>query len=364
MQISALDTPAVLIDLDVMERNLARMAAFAKEKGLALRPHTKTHKIPELAHRQIRLGACGITVAKVGEAEVMAAAGIRDILVAYPVVGEIKTGRLANVARRAAVTVGLDSIEAAEGLSRAAQNAGVTFGVLLEINTGFRRCGVAIGNDATALASRISRLPGLKFRGVMVYPGYFLVDNQEQASLMGKEKESLQAIVDLFQRAGIAIEVFSGGSTPSAFLSGGMPGVNEIRPGTYIFNDTNTVGTGHCSPEDCAASALVTVVSTAVAGRAMIDGGSKTFSSDGLRTGRKSGYGTIVGDGAAVLAGFSEEHGHLDIAASSRPYRVGDRLRVIPNHVCAMINLHDEIYGVRGETVEVTWKIEGRGKLR
>ncbi len=364
MKISDLDTPAVLIDLAVMERNLARMSDYCRDHHLALRPHTKTHKVPELAHRQVRLGACGITVAKVGEAEVMAAAGLEDILVAYPVVGALKTERLARVARRARVTVGVDSLEAAQGISQAAAAGGVTIGMLLEINTGYNRCGVPIGPGAVDLARRIAELPGIRFRGVMVYPGYFLADPAKHQEMLATEVARLKEIVGLFHQAGVAIEVFSGGSTPSAFLTEKLPGVNEIRPGTYIYNDMNTVGTGACRLEDCAASVMVTVVSTAVPGRAMVDGGSKTFSSDLLRTGAAAGYGRVVEDPGALLARFNEEHGHLDISGSSRKYRVGERLRVIPNHVCTMINMHDEVYGVRGENVEVTWKVEGRGKLR
>lgn len=364
MKISDLDTPSVLIDLDVMERNLARMATYCRDHHLALRPHTKTHKVPELAHRQVRLGACGVTVAKVGEAEVMAAAGLTDILVAYPVVGPIKTERLVRVARRARVTVGVDSLEAAQGISQAAAAGGVSIGLLLEINTGYNRCGVDIGPGAVELARKIAALPGTHFRGVMVYPGYFLADQEKHSEMLAAEIQHLKEIVGLFQSAGVAIEVFSGGSTPSAYFTEKLPGVNEIRPGTYIYNDMNTVGTGACTLEDCAATALVTVVSTAVENRAMVDGGSKTFSSDLSRTGVAGGYGRVVEDPAAVLARFNEEHGHLDIGRSTKKYRVGERLRVIPNHVCTMINMHDEVYGVRGDTVEVTWKVEGRGKLR
>lgn len=364
MHVSELDTPAVLIDLDIVERNLARMAAYCRRHNLALRPHTKTHKIPELAHRQVRSGACGITVAKVGEAEVMAAAGLADILVAYPVVGPQKTERLMRVARRATVTVALDSLEAAEDLSDAARGNGATIGVLLEINTGFGRCGVPIDSGAGKLARKIAGLKGLRFRGVMVYPGQFLTEKEKREQLLDQEREFLEKILELFERDKMPIEVFSGGSTPSAFMSHLMPGVNEIRPGTYIFNDVNTVGTGACPPEDCAASVLVTVVSTAVRNRAILDGGSKTFSSDRLRTGSGAGYGRIVEDPRAVLAGFSEEHGHLDLAGSRRRYRVGERLRVVPNHVCTMMNLHEQVYGLRGDRVEVVWRVEGRGKIQ
>jgi D-serine deaminase-like pyridoxal phosphate-dependent protein len=364
LRIGDLDTPAVLIDLDIMEANLARMAAFCRKHRLALRPHTKTHKVPELAHRQIRSGACGITVAKVGEAEVMAAAGLDNILIAYPVIGAQKVERLARLARRVSMTVALDSREAAEWISSGLTVSGASVGVLVEINTGFGRCGVTIGPDAVDLARYVQSLPGLNFRGVMVYPGNFLTDPDKHAALVAAERARDQEIVDLFQKAGLPLTIFSAGSTPSAPLTGDLPAVNEIRPGTYIYNDMNTVGSGACTLADCAATAMVTVVSTAVPGKAMMDGGSKTFSSDALRTGKAKGYGYIVEDPNASVSGFNEEHGHLDLSDSQKTYRVGERLRVIPNHVCAMINLHDQVYGVRGETVEVVWTVAGRGKLQ
>ncbi len=364
LRIDDLDTPAVVIDLDIMEANLARMAAFCRDHHLALRPHTKTHKVPELAHRQIRSGACGITVAKVGEAEVMAAAGLDNILIAYPVIGTQKVERLARLARRARMTVALDSREAAEGISAGLAPSGTSVGVLVEINTGFGRCGVTIGPAAVDLARSVQSLPGLNFRGVMVYPGNFLTDPDKHAALLAAERARDQEIVDVFAKAGLPLEVFSAGSTPSAPLTGELPAVNEIRPGTYIYNDMNTVGSGACTLADCAATVLVTVVSTAVPGKAMMDGGSKTFSSDALRTGKASGYGYIVEDPDAVVSGFNEEHGHIDLSVSQKKYRVGQRLRAIPNHVCAMINLHDQVYGVRGEIVEVVWNVAGRGKLQ
>ncbi len=364
MTIADLDTPAVIIDLDIMEANLARMAAYCRDHHLSLRPHTKTHKVPELAHRQIASGASGITCAKVGEAEVMAANGLNDILIAYPVIGEQKTSRLANLAKEAKMTVALDSPEAADGISQAAARAGVNIGILVEINTGYGRCGVTIGPEAISLAQHVQSLPGLTFRGVMAYPGGFLADPAKLAESLAKERANCQAIVDLFARAGLPIEVFSAGSTPAAPVSGEIPGVNEIRPGTYIYNDMNTVGTGVCTLADCAATCLVTVISTAVPGKAMMDGGSKTFSSDLLRTGRAKGYGYIVEDPDALVSAFNEEHGHLDLSASTKRYRVGERLRVIPNHVCTMINLHDRVYGLRGDSVEVIWNVAGRGKLQ
>jgi D-serine deaminase-like pyridoxal phosphate-dependent protein len=174
----------------------------------------------------------------------------------------------------------------------------------------------------------------------------------------------LKRTLETFSSGGLPVAILSGGSTPTAYEGGYFYGVNEVRPGTYIFNDRNTVAVSACKLEDCALSVLVTVVSTAVPGRAVIDGGSKTFSYDRFQGGDERGFGIVKEDPAAELERFSEEHGHLNIQHSERRYRIGDRLSIIPNHVCTTVNMHDEIYGVRDERVEEVWRVEGRGKVR
>jgi D-serine deaminase-like pyridoxal phosphate-dependent protein len=364
MHISELDTPAVVVDLDVMERNLSRMADYSRTHNLLLRPHTKSHKIPELAKRQVASGATGITVAKVGEAEVMLAAGIDDILIAYPIVGEVKTTRLAQMAERAKISVALDSEEAAREISAAATKLGTTIGILVEMDVGFRRCGLSNETDLVALAQKISDLPGLEFKGLMFFPGHFSVGPEQRATLRAQVNDFLKRSIAAFDRAGVPLAIVSGGSTATAYESGLFHGVNEVRPGMYIFNDRNTVAISAASLSDCALSVVVTVVSTAVSGYAIVDGGSKTFSYDRFQGGDGSGYGIVKEDLAAEVERFSEEHGHLNIGRSERSYRVGDRLSIIPNHVCTTVNMHDEIYGVRGEQVEEVWRVAGRGKLR
>jgi D-serine deaminase-like pyridoxal phosphate-dependent protein len=364
MFISDLDTPAVIVDLDVMERNLSRMSDYCREHQLLLRPHTKTHKIPELAKRQIAGGATGITVAKIGEAEVMLAAGITDILIAYPIVGPTKTTRLARLAEQASITVSLDSEEVARGLSEAATREETKIRVMIEMDVGFERCGFSDEADLLALGRKIAELPGLEFRGLMFFPGQFSVAPEERAAMRVQVNDFLKRTLEAFSSAGLPVSIVSGGSTPTGYEGGYFHGVNEVRPGTYIFNDRNTVAVSACLLEDCALSVLVTVVSTAVSGRAVVDGGSKTFSHDRFQGGDDSGFGIVKEDPAAQVERFSEEHGHLNIQRSERRYRIGDRLSIIPNHVCTTVNMHDEIYGVRGERVEEVWRVEGRGKVR
>lgn len=364
MLISDLDTPAVIVNLDIMERNLSRVADYCRDHQLLLRPHTKTHKIPDLARRQIASGATGITVAKIGEAEVMLDAGIIDILIAYPIVGPKKTARLAQLAERARITVSLDSEEVARGLSEAAANQGSKIDVMIEMDVGFERCGFSNEADLLALARKVADLPALEFRGLMFFPGNFGVGPEERAAMRIRVNDFLKRTLESFSSAGLPVQIVSGGSTPTAYEGSYFYGVNEVRPGTYIFNDRNTVAVSACTLDDCALSVLVTVVSTAVPGRAVIDGGSKTFSYDRFQGGDGSGYGIVKEDPAAALERFSEEHGHLNIQRSERRYRIGDRLSIIPNHVCTTVNMHDEIYGVRGERVEEVWRVEGRGKVR
>lgn len=363
MLISELDTPALIVDLDVMERNLSRMAEYCREHELRLRPHTKTHKIPELARKQIESGASGITVAKLDEAEVMIDAGLNDLLIAYPIVGPAKTHRLAELAQRARITVSLDSETAARGIATAASERGSNVNILVELDVGFGRCGVANETEALQLAQTVSSLPGLNFQGLMFFPGHFGVEPEQRTTLRAQVNELLDRCLESFARAGVPITTISGGSTPSRYESDLFHGVNETRPGTYIFNDRNTVGVSAASLDDCALSVLVTIVSTSVSGHGAIDGGSKTFSSDRYQVKGGRGFGLVKDDPAIGIERLSEEHGHLNLTNSERRYRVGDRLTVIPNHVCSTVNMHDQIYGVRGERVENVWRVAGRGKV-
>jgi D-serine deaminase-like pyridoxal phosphate-dependent protein len=364
MNYRELSTPALTIDLDVLERNLDRMASYCRAHRLGLRPHTKTHKTPEVARMQVERGAAGLTVAKVGEAEVMASAGFEDILVAYPIYGCEKLRKLVTVAKARRLLVSLDAEATAAELSRAASEQGATVGVLVEFDSGLRRCGLEPGPACVELAQKVAKMPGLKFRGLMTYYGNIWGTEEERREEAGRVAQEVERALRAFAEARMPVETVSGGSTPSAQLSHHIPGLTEIRPGTYVYNDLNTFYQGACGLEECAARVVTTVVSTAVAGRAMIDAGSKTLSSDLLGSGPKTGHGYVVEAPDARLFKLHEEHGHLDITGSSHRFHVGEVLTVIPNHVCACVNMHDEALLVRGEEILGSWRVAARGKVR
>ena len=367
MRVSDIDTPALLVDLDVMERNLRRVADYAQKHGLRLRPHTKTHKSPRIGRRQLELGAAGLTVAKVGEAEVMLDAAPADMLVAYPVIGRAKLERLMAVARRTRVTVSLDSLFAAQQLSEAAQAAGrgiVKIGVLAETDVGLGRVGVSPGGELLDLARGIERLAGLSFEGIAFYPGHIKDNGAAGRAALAALGGLIQSMLADFRREGIAVRIVSGGSTPSLYHSHELAGLNEIRPGTYVYNDWNTVASGACTPEECAGALLVTVVSTARSGQIIVDGGSKTFSSDRLTGSTESTFGHVVEAPEAVFHKMNEEHGYVDVRQCGRKFEIGERLRIIPNHICVAVNLHERVYGIRNGEVEEVWEVAGRGKLQ
>jgi D-serine deaminase-like pyridoxal phosphate-dependent protein len=354
-----LDTPALIVDLDIMERNLRRVQDYCTAHGLGLRPHTKTHKSILIARQQLGLGAAGLTVAKPGEAEVMLGAEPRDLLVAFPVIGAPKLRRLAAVAAITRVTIALDSLAAAEQLSKAAESTGARFGVLVEIDVGLARVGVAPA-EALALTRAIQTLPGLDWRGLTFYPGHIKDQNAEK---LGALSQTVGAVVSEFIAAGLKPEIVSGGSTPALYHSHEIEGLTEIRPGTYVFNDLNTVASGACNLEDCAASVVVTVVSHAGSDRMIVDGGSKTFSSDRLSSGGP-GHGRVMEAPGAVFHKMNEEHGFIDLSRAERAFQIGEKVRIIPNHICVAVNLHEYVYGVRGGKVEEVWNVEARGKLQ
>jgi D-serine deaminase-like pyridoxal phosphate-dependent protein len=358
-----LDTPALIVDLDIMERNLQRVADYAALRRLRLRPHTKTHKSLFLAQKQLALGAAGLTVAKTTEAETMLGAGPRELLVAYPVVGETKARRLASIAgvlgKNGSVTIAIDSLFSAQQLSQAAQAAGVRFGVLVEIDVGLGRAGVAPA-EAIGFTQAVAALPGLEYLGFTFYPGHIKDQNEEKIAELSA---TIGRLRDEFVQAGLAPQIISGGSTPLLYRSHEIDGLNEIRPGTYVFNDLNTVAAGACALEDCAASVLVTVASHTRPDRMLVDGGSKTFSSDRLSSGGP-GHGRVMEAPGAVFHKMNEEHGFVDLSAAERNFAVGDKVRIIPNHVCVVMNLHEYVYGVRHGVVEEVWNVEGRGKLQ
>ncbi|MBI3968544.1 MAG: D-TA family PLP-dependent enzyme [Chloroflexi bacterium] len=363
MRIEELDTPSLVVDLDVMERNIARMAAYTARHGIALRPHTKTHKIPAIAKQQLAAGAKGITVAKLGEAEIMAANGLDDVFVAYPLVGDVKQSRCARLASQIRLRTSFDSIDVARGLSRHARDVGATVYVLVDLDTGNHRTGVQTMDDLVELAQRTADLPNLDLEGLFVYPGHLSHGSPNRAAELTAQREVVAEAVERLAVVGLRPRVVSSGNTPAAEHVHEIGNVTEMRPGTYVFNDSNTVATGYCSFDECAASVLVTVVSRPTADRAIVDGGSKTFTAEAPRAPR-AGHGYVREYPEAVLVKMNEEHGFLDLSGCERQPRVGERVRIVPNHICCTVNQFEELAGVRGETVEVVWPVAARGKLK
>ena len=361
MKLSELETPALVVDLDIMEENLQRMADYCRQHDLALRPHVKTHKSPLLARRQIDLGSTGITVAKLGEAEVMSGEGLNALLLAYPVVGPHKARRLNELLDQARVAVSLDSEEALSWASRGA--AGRPLDVLVEIDFGMRRCGLPPGREPLRLARAIEAEPGLRFAGIMLYAGHIHPDAEKSTRRVDRLAGELARQLELFRRERLEVQIVSGGSTPSAFYSHRIEGLTEIRPGTYIFNDRNTLLWGACTRDQCAAFVWTTVVSTAVPGQSIIDGGSKTFSSDSLAPGNAPGYGLVAEFPEIEFARMNEEHGYLRLPEGLE-LKVGQPLRIIPNHICATTNLHDRVWGIRRDEVVEEWDVAARGRIR
>jgi len=359
MTLDEIDTPAVIIDLDRLERNLSRAQDYCNLHGIALRPHMKTHKIPEIGRMQVELGAVGLTCAKLGEAEVMAGAGIEDLFIAYPIWGAAKLERLMALARRSRITTAFDSPEVAEAISAAALAAGLKIPCLVEVNTGMGRCGVEVGEPLKSLAALTVGLGGLDPIGLMTYQGHIGAGGE---GAMKFESTRIEQAVALAAEAGVECRVVSGGTSPALFSTHLAPAITEARAGTYVFNDRNMVGAGAAQWDDCAMSLLVTVVSTAVAGQMIVDGGSKTFHSD--RAIAFEGYGRFMEDPGLVLTRMNEEHGYVDTNNAERAHSIGDRLRVIPNHVCVAMNMHDEAWVCRGEQVVDRWTIAARGKVR
>ena len=330
-----LDTPALYVDLDVLERNIARMQQQCRAWGVELRPHVKTHKIPEIAQMQLDAGAIGITVAKVGEAEVLPG---DDVLVAYPLL-KPKLPRVRELAKRRRVKVAVDSVDVARDLQ------GIT--TLVEIDVGVGRTGAQSPQEAVQIAQACT-----DFQGIFYWPSWLDEAGFRAACV------KIDAVLDALAAAGFEAKIVSGGSTPGASKTPLIPQTTEIRPGTYVFYDASSLHAKVCVEDDCALRGLTTVVSTAVPGQCVIDAGSKTFSSD--QTFGVGTYGHFPGR-SWTMRKMNEEHGYVEI--DGKP-RVGEKVWVVPSHCCATVNLHDEIwYGRRGR-VDGSWKVAARGKVR
>ena len=345
-------TPAVVVDLDRVERNIARVQAACDAAGVANRPHIKTHKSPFLAKLQVEAGAHGITCQKLGEAEVMVDGGLDDILISYNLIGEQKLDRLGAVLTRAKITVAADNPVVIDGLPRAAERAGKPLGVVVECDTGRKRAGVETVAEAVALARQIAASPRLRFAGFLLYPtetGWTEAQRFFDDALAGVRK------------AGLDAAIVSTGGTPNLKNLGKLKGATEHRPGTYIYNDRMQIEAGVAGLDDCALHVYATVVSRAGADRGIIDAGSKTLTSD---TGGLDGHGLILEHPEAKIAKFAEEHGFLDLSRSNTRPAVGDVVRIVPNHVCVVVNMVDEVILVRGDEIVGTMPVAARGRLK
>jgi D-serine deaminase-like pyridoxal phosphate-dependent protein len=349
--IADLDTPAVLIDIDRVEANLQRAQAHATAEGYALRPHIKTHKLPRFARRQVELGAVGITAQKLGEAEVMADAGIADIFLPYNILGPKKLARLKALNERVTLSVTADSPDTLVGYA-ATFSSGKPLTVLIECDTGMGRCGVQTPAAALALARTIMASPGLEFHGLMTYPA------------AGKYKAAAAWLAEakaLFDAAGIAMPVITTGGTPDIWHADEAGVATEYRPGTYIYMDRSQVAAGAASYDDCALTVLATVVSHPTSGRAIIDAGSKALTSDLLGL---VGHGYIPAYPEAKIVGLSEEHGTLDVSAyADGGPKIGEQIAIIPNHCCPVTNLFDRVHLVRGGELVETVAVAARGRV-
>lgn len=362
MTIDDLDTPCLLVDLDRMEANIQGWQAAIGVAGACLRPHVKTHKVPAIAHMQLDAGARGITVAKVAEAEVFAAAGCRDIFVAYPAIGARKWRRAAELARDCVLTVGIESETGARGLSAAATAAGTTVRVRVEIDSGMNRSGVP-PERAEVLCRLALALPGLDLDGIFTFRStLFPGAAGRTAHAVGREEgEQMVALAGRLRASGIPIREVSVGSTPTARAAAQVPGVTEVRPGTYVFGDYTMAERGAMRYDEVALAILCTVVSRPAPDIATIDGGSKTFCGDVIPDRQVlKGYARAASMEAYVER-MSEEHGVARLGPGADP-QVGDRIAFYPIHVCTAVNLADELIGVRRGRVETVWPIAARGK--
>lgn len=355
-----IETPVPLVDLDRLAVNLDRMAAYAALHQLALRPHVKTHKSSRIAAEQMRLGAVGLTCATPRELQVMSEV-TDDIFLAHPPLGA-KIRRVMAFSRDVQLRVSLDSHAAIEELGAACRQRDQTVDVLIEVDFGMKRMGVSDPNDAVRLAGAVRRQPGLRYRGVCFYPGHIRQSVSQQEGLIETLSGDLHGVLSSLDHAGLPAEVVSGGSTPAAFRMHLIPGLTEIRPGTYVFNDRDTFSMGACAWEDCAVTVLATVISDAVPGQVVIDAGAKALGREPIRGQEGRGYGAVLDHPEVTVARMSEEHGILDLSDSHWQPKVGDQVRIVPNHVCIVTHLFDAVLGVRGDIVETWWHVGARGR--
>lgn len=360
--LESIETPAAVVDLPVMAANLLRTAGYCRENGFGYRPHTKTHKSAGIGAAQLLAGAHGLTVATLREAEVMATVA-DDLLLAYPQIGSAKLSRLVELAGKVRrIMVALDSPEALEGVIQAALSGQHPIGVVIELDAGMGRVGVQTPAEAVALARAASSAPNIRYQGVMFYPGHVREPGWEQDGRLSALQQRIDRFLEALDIAGLPPGIVSGGSTPTLWRSHQLKGITELRPGTTVFNDRTTAEIGVSRWEECAYSILATVVSTTVPGQAVIDAGSKALAKEEPRS-PGGGYGALLDRRDVVIKSLSEEHGILDLGASGWRPKVGDRVRVVPNHVCVSVNLQERVWGMNGEKLVCQWPVAARGRV-
>lgn len=363
MDLKNIDTPALIIDLEIVERNLFRVADFAKTHRINWRPHIKTHKIQELARLQLARGASGITVASLGEAEVMAAAGIQDIFMAYQIIGAKKMERLvALVKQPIRFASAIDSLVGASMLNQVMVQNNLVHDVLLEIDTGLGRCGLTDPSSAFALARAVQQMPGLRLQGVFTHEGqtYLPDDRQKIRAIAHQAARDLVALATFLRKSGVPCVTVSVGSTPAWNVTGTIAGITEMRPGTFIFNDRIQIKCGSATLADCAATILTTIISRPAPDRAVIDAGSKSLSE--AKPNFLEGFGQVKNRPNLLVNWINEEHGI--ILGDVTDLKIGEQIQVIPNHICTAVNLHDWALTTSGNEIIGAWQIAARGKVR
>lgn len=357
-KVKQLTTPCLIIDSKTVHRNIERLQQYANQHDLRVRPHAKTHKSLRIARAQNDAGCPGLSVAKVGEAEVLSE-DCDDLLIAYPAIDTQRCERIAKLAGKVTLRVAVDSREGVDALANAAKKLGTTIGILIDQDVGFHRTGISSSDEVVKLASYIQKQQdAVRLDGIFFYPGHVTIAQDAQPCLLQEIDAQLQKTLQLCQVKGIGIDIVSGGSTPTAFQSHHVTSQTEIRPGTYVFNDMNTVRGGFCSIDQCAAVVIATVVSNAVTGKVVVDAGTKALASDRNWIDPDSGFGHVIEYPEARIVRLSEEHGEIDISGCMPRPHLGERVTIVPNHICPCVNLHDsflwidEVGDIEGSPVD------------
>ena len=353
-----LDTPCFVVDLDLMERNIEKMAGYFRNRPAGLRPHMKHHKTPEIAHKQLAAGAVGVCCQKLGEAEAMADAGVDNILITYEIIGPAKIHRLVDLAGRVNLMVTVDDAANVNDLSEAARSARVSLGVLIDINCGQNRCGVDPGEPALALAREVNDAPGLELKGLCGYEGHLqaVADLSERTARARDAMAQVLATAEAIRDTGIPLEIISAGGTGTYNITGDYPGVTEVQAGSYVFMDAAYRRV--TQDFEAAGTVLASVISRGAPDRAVLDCGMKAISTDQWPP-------QVIGLPGVEVGGASDEHLTVRLTDSdSRQLRPGDKLELIPGHNDTTVHLHTHLFAVRHGSLEAVWEVAGRGRIR